>query len=123
MSRSPTLADPTFTALLRSVIFGDIGGNRFGRLDHGAVSAAARRLKCSRVNLSNLLNGWTSLSVAMAARIEDATGYPAAGLLHRQTEIDLARHRAAQRGALASNVARLPNWRGSPVGTTVVRFP
>jgi len=61
---------------------------------HGVnVKELAQHLGVSRQNLSNVLNGHTSLSADMAIRFEKAFGLTAETLLRMQGAFDLAKAR------------------------------
>ncbi len=57
------------------------------------TTKAAKMLKTSRANLSNLLNGNRDLSVEMATKIEDVFYYKAVALLEHQARYKLLIYR------------------------------
>ena len=65
---------------------------------HGvSVKELAQHLGVSRQNLSNVLNGHTSLTADMAIRFEKAFGLKAETLVRMQSSYDLAQARSHER--------------------------
>jgi addiction module HigA family antidote len=73
---------------------------------HGMnVASTASALGVTRVAMSNLVNGKSALSAAMALRFEKAFGISADTLMRMQTAHDLAQARAGEEALAVRRIA------------------